>query len=125
MMRLRAIGEHREVTAGLERASSEPLECGRARLSARLVWFDPQLVGLLDAPPNRVQQQPLVSRILPDRLFMSERGVEHAPAPIGARPGEWPAVGSPMHAVSAQVDGCRVKPQQHLRSLLLEIADLV
>src|SRR6185295_16131041 len=77
------------------------------------------------APADGVQQQPLISRIAPDCLLVSERRVEHAPLAVGAGPGQRPAIRSLVHTLSAQVYRLSVKTQENPRSLLVEIPDLI
>src|SRR5215469_16345840 len=93
----------------------------RAKRSARLEL----LRGLARRPKDRVQQQLLIARIAPYGRLVTERRIKDAALAIKPRPGERPAIKARPHRAKAQIDGCRIKPQQDMRVAIVEIADLI
>src|SRR5262249_24433738 len=65
------------------------------------------------------------ARIAPDGWLVTERCLKDAALAVSPCPGERPAVKARPHRAEAQIDRCRVEAQEHMRSAIVEIADLI
>ena len=116
---------------------SHDLQAAQTRIYGRAVQSSlrtyphtyPHRSGSLGRPSERPEdslpEDLLVTGVLPDRRFMSKRQIEYSAMPVESGPGERPTIGSLMHTRLLKVHRAWVEAQEHVRSTIVEVADLV